>query len=125
MLYLEIFFLPSLLFPSPFQNLSLKQKVQDLEAQKEESTSEVLHFRQTLENTVSQKTNHSESLDVIIGTYISCFQMNILGELQTKVETSNGEHQLELKNKETALEMVKRIRPISWDCEVILCVWLL
>lgn len=33
--------------------------------------------------------------------------MNILGELQKKVETGTAEHQLELKEKETAFQMVR------------------
>lgn len=35
--------------------------------------------------------------------------MNILAELQTKVDTKNSEHELELKEKETALEKVCEI----------------
>jgi hypothetical protein len=34
--------------------------------------------------------------------------MNILAELQTKVEVNNSEHQLELKEKDSALEKVRK-----------------
>lgn len=55
---------------SHFQNSSLKQKVQDLEARKEESTSEVLHFRHTLENTVSLETGHSVNLVLCVPAFL-------------------------------------------------------
>lgn len=89
------------------QNTFLKEKVCDLERQKEENSSEILNFRQTLEKTVSIfKIMVLLGLpsDAVLCTLTS--QFSILTDLQQKVDLGNQEHELKLKEKEIALERV-------------------
>lgn len=94
-------------FPDHYlQNSSLKEKVRALEKLNEESTGETLQFRQTLEKTVSNVIGYKELVTLPM-TGFSPVQMTMLADLQTTVDSSNREHELELKQKETALQMVR------------------